>query len=397
MKKGLFIILCLGLIAILIYFFFFRNVNINSISQKEIQQTDFLKDKQAVVYLSSTADQDMDGQGISYAIFIDKKGRASGYKMNGLELGGISVSGNKKEILLESKNKLRIIGENFKEFEMKYQHTGEQRAYLDKENLFVNIYNSGVNVDTGGYNSNVVYLNQQGIHTGNIPHYLMSSGMVEDAALVITADLDEKQYSLKKITFNNLKMEIEDVSSIELNKNKEYSSYSSVLSDSKYYYNVLVENDGANNDKIYLLRIDKTTLKQELILLSPKADPTASIPFTKNNSTHLYNNELYFINGLGEVTTFHTQTNLIKTKFKIDYHVADGVRYNEQTYFKDDQLYVLRYDENKKDKYYLEIYSLKSGKKMKEIEVTGMNEIINSVRGGKKIYAYDFKMLSSTN
>ncbi|EEL50608.1 MULTISPECIES: hypothetical protein [Bacillus cereus group] len=397
MKKGLFIILSLGLIAILIYFFFFRNANINSISQKEIQQTDFLKDKQAVVYLSSTADQDMDGQGISYAIFIDKKGRASGYKMNGLELGGISVSGNKKEILLESKNKLRVIGENFKEFEMKYQHTGEQRGYLDKENLFVNIYNSGVNVDTGGYNSNVVYLNQQGIHTGNIPHYLMSSGMVEDAALVITADLDEKQYSLKKITFNNLKMEIEDVSSIELNKNKEYSSYSSVLSDSKYYYNVLVESDGANNDKIYLLRIDKTTLKQELILLSPKADPTASIPFTKNNSTHLYNNELYFINGLGEVTTFHTQTNLIKTKFKIDYHVTDGVRYNEQTYFKDDQLYVLRYDENKTNKYYLEIYSLKSGKKMKEIEVTGMNEIINSVRGGKKIYAYDFKMLSSTN
>lgn len=397
MKKGLFIILSLGLIAILIYFFFFRNANINSISQKEIQQTDFLKDKQAVVYLSSTADQDMDGQGISYAIFIDKKGRASGYKMNGLELGGISVSGNKKEILLESKNKLRVIGENFKEFEMKYQHTGEQRGYLDKENLFVNIYNSGVNVDTGGYNSNVVYLNQQGIHTGNIPHYLMSSGMVEDAALVITADLDEKQYSLKKITFNNLKMEIEDVSSIELNKNKEYSSYSSVLSDSKYYYNVLVESDGANNDKIYLLRIDKTTLKQELILLSPKADPTASIPFTKNNSTHLYNNELYFINGLGEVTTFHTQTNLIKTKFKIDYHVTDGVRYNEQTYFKDNQLYVLRYDENKTNKYYLEIYSLKSGKKMKEIEVTGMNEIINSVRGGKKIYAYDFKMLSSTN
>ncbi|MEY8351432.1 hypothetical protein AALF16_24835 [Bacillus cereus] len=397
MKKGLFIILSLGLIAILIYFFFFRNANINSISQKEIQQTDFLKDKQAVVYLSSTADQDMDGQGISYAIFIDKKGRASGYKMNGLELGGISVSGNKKEILLESKNKLRVIGENFKEFEMKYQHTGEQRGYLDKENLFVNIYNSGVNVDTGGYNSNVVYLNQQGIHTGNIPHYLMSSGMVADAALVITADLDEKQYSLKKITFNNLKMEIEDVSSIELDKNKEYSSYSSVLSDSKYYYNVLVENDGANNDKIYLLRIDKTTLKQELILLSPKADPTASIPFTKNNSTHLYNNELYFINGLGEVTTFHTQTNLIKTKFKIDYHVTDGVRYNEQTYFKDDQLYVLRYDENKKNKYYLEIYSLKSGKKMKEIEVTGMKEIIDSVRGGKSIYAYDFKMLSSTN
>ena len=31
-------------------------------------------------------------------------------------------------------------------------------------------------------------------------------------------------------------------------------------------------------------------------------------------------------------------------KFTIDYHVKDGVRYNEQTYFENDSLYVLRYD-----------------------------------------------------
>ncbi|EEM01710.1 hypothetical protein bmyco0002_59970 [Bacillus pseudomycoides] len=397
MKKLLFVILGVIVITILVYFFFFSNSNVDLISEEDVQKKDFLKDKQAVVYLSSTADQDMDGKGISYAVFINKNGEASGYKMNGLELGGIGVSENKKELLLESKDKLKIVGENFKEFKMKYQHTGDYRAYLKNSDLFVNIYNSGSNPDTGGYDSNVVYGNKKGIHKGNIPHYLMSSGVDEETILVITQDIDKKEYSLKKLTFNDLKMKLEDVTEISLDKNMSYSSYSSILSDSNFYYTILVENDNTIKGKVYLLRIDKTTLKQELILLSSEEDSTASIPFTKNNSAYLHNNELYFINGLGNVITFNTQTHTVNTKFKIDYHVTDGVRYNEQTYFKDDQLHVFRYDKNRKDKYYIEIYSLKNGKKIKETEVIGMEEIINSVRGGKSIHAYDFKVLSSKN
>ncbi|MBY0596506.1 hypothetical protein [Bacillus bingmayongensis] len=397
MKKLLFVILGVIVITILVYFFFFSNSNVDLISEEDIQKKDFLKDKQAVVYLSSTADQDMDGKGISYAVFINKNGKASGYKMNGLELGGIGVSENKKELLLESKDKLKIVGENFKEFKMKYQHTGDYRAYLKNSDLFVNIYNSGSNPDTGGYDSNVVYGNKKGIHKGNIPHYLMSSGVDEETILVITQDIDKKEYSLKKVTFNDLKMKLEDVTEISLDKNMSYSSYSSILSDENFYYTVLVENDNTIKGKVYLLRIDKTTLKQELILLSSEEDTTASIPFTKNNSAYLHNNELYFINGLGNVITFNTQTNIVNTKFKIDYHVTDGVRYNEQTFFKGDQLYVLRYDKNRKDKYYIEIYSLKNGKKIKESEVIGMEEIVNSVRGGKSIHAYDFKVFGSKN
>ncbi|MEH7450784.1 hypothetical protein V7173_29315, partial [Bacillus toyonensis] len=179
MKKILFITLGVILVTVLVYYFFFRNSNVDLISEEDVQKKDFLKDKQAVIYLSSTADQDMDGKGISYAVFINKNGEASGYKMNGLELGGIGVSENKKELLLESKDKLKIVGENFKEFKMKYQHTGDYRAYLKNSDLFVNIYNSGSNPATGGYDSNVVYGNKKGIHKGNIPHYLMSAGVDE--------------------------------------------------------------------------------------------------------------------------------------------------------------------------------------------------------------------------
>ncbi|MBJ8054881.1 hypothetical protein JDS87_23750 [Bacillus cereus] len=393
MKKILFAILGVIVVTVLVYYFFFSNSNVDLISEEDVQKKDFLKDKQAVIYLSSTADQDMDGKGISYAVFINKNGEASGYKMNGLELGGIGVSENKKELLLESKDKLKFVGENFKEFKMKYQHTGDYRAYLKNSDLFVNIYNSGSNPDTGGYDSNVVYGNKKGIHKGNIPHYLISAGVDEETIPIMTHDIDKKEYTLKRVTFNDLKMKLEDVTEISVDKNMTYSSYSSILSDSNSYYTVLVENDNTIKGKVYLLRVNKTTLKQELVLLSSEEDSTASIPFTKNNSAYLHNNELYFINGLGNVITFNTQTNTVNTKFKIDYSVTDGVRYNEQTFFQGDQLYVLRYDKNRKNNYYIEIYSLKDGKKIKETEVSGMEEIIKSVRGGKSIHAYDFKVL----
>ncbi|PEL42535.1 hypothetical protein [Bacillus toyonensis] len=393
MKKILFIILGVILVTVLVYYFFFRNSNVDLISEEDVQKKDFLKDKQAVIYLSSTADQDMDGKGISYAVFINKNGEASGYKMNGLELGGIGVSENKKELLLESKDKLKIVGENFREFKMKYQHTGDYRAYLKNSDLFVNIYNSGSNPDTGGYDSNVVYGNKKGIHKGNIPHYLMSAGVDEETILVMTHDIDKKEYSLKKLTFNDLKMKLEDVTEISLDKNMSYSSYSSILSDSNSYYTILVENDNTVKGKVYLLRVNKATLKQELVLLSSEENTTASIPFTKNNSAYLHNNELYFINGLGNVITFNTQTNIVNTKFKIDYSETDGVRYNEQTFFQWDQLHVLRYNKNRKNNYYIEIYSLKDGKKIKETEISGMEKIFKSVRGGKSIHAYDFKVL----
>ena len=113
----------------------------------------------------------------------------------------------------------------------------------------------------------------------------------------------------------------------------------------------------------------------------------------KNNSAYLHNNELFFINGLGEVITFNTETNAVNPKFKIDYHVTDGVRYNEQTYFENDQLYVLRYNEKQEHKYSIETYSLTTGKKIKTTKIKDMDQIITSVKGGKSIYAYDFKIL----
>lgn len=84
-------------IAVLAYYLCIKDKNANLISDKEIQNKNFLDDKRLCFYFSSTADQDLDGKGISYAIFINKQGVASGYKMGGLELGGIGVSDDKNK------------------------------------------------------------------------------------------------------------------------------------------------------------------------------------------------------------------------------------------------------------------------------------------------------------
>lgn len=138
------------------------------------------------------------------------------------------------------------------------------------------------------------------------------------------------------------------------------------------YYTILVKNDNTIKDNVYLLCINKTTLTQEFVLLSSEENTTASIPFTKNNSAYLHNNEIYFINGLGNVITFNTQTHTVNAKFKVDYNETDGVRYNEQIFYQGDQLHVLRYDKNRKYNYYIEIYSLKNGKQIKETEISYM-------------------------
>lgn len=83
------------------------------VKEETVRQHNFLDDKQAVLYYSSTADQDMDDRGKSIAIFIDDGGVARGYKMKGLELGSVALGEN--GLLIEDKETLRLIGNKYKE------------------------------------------------------------------------------------------------------------------------------------------------------------------------------------------------------------------------------------------------------------------------------------------
>lgn len=95
----------------------------NNLTMEELNQPDFLHDKEAVVYFSTTTNQDRNNEGISYAVFIDDKGKASGFQMGGLEFGSMAL--NNHQLLLEDKNTIRLIGEKNAVIDLEYQQNGE--------------------------------------------------------------------------------------------------------------------------------------------------------------------------------------------------------------------------------------------------------------------------------
>ncbi|UOY92419.1 hypothetical protein MUG87_18675 [Ectobacillus sp. JY-23] len=396
-KRYIVFVAALILLAVLSYIFFFSKRGLTILSEADIGHPSFLQDKQAVVYLSTTADQDMDGKGFSYAIFIDRKGRAAGYQMKGLESGNINISDDKKQLLLETKDSIRLIGKKAATYKTKYQHTGEYNTYLPKEQRFVNIYNSGFDKKNGGYNSNVIHIDRKGIHTANIPHYLMSEGKDGEKVVIIGNEQENDTYIMRSITFAGTSMSMTDPVVLNLPKTMTYSSVSSIVSDAKYHYQVIAGIGEEETEMTYVLRIDKETAEVDLTPIYEKArsfeDAIAIIPFDTERSAYLYEDKLYYIDGLGDMITFDTKTKAVSRKFKIDYHVTDGVRFHEQSYFEKDRLYVLRHDFDRKHKYYIEEYSLHNGEKVKETDVIGMDKLLKSVPWGKKIYSYDFIML----
>ncbi|MGG2026803.1 hypothetical protein AB1282_13960 [Gottfriedia sp. S16(2024)] len=364
------------------------------VKEETIRKNNFLDDKQAVLYYSSTADQDMDDRGISIVIFVDDNGVARGYKMKGLELGSVGLG--ESGLLVEDKETLRLIGNKYKEVKMKYQHTGEITGYLKSSNLYFTIFNSGF--VKNGYASNVLFGNEQGFKKGNIPHYINTSGVDKNEILILTED-NETCY-LRKVSFDVNKLKITDL--IQLKNRNGYDSYgpsSQIISDENYYYMVLEERKQGNlkDANEVLVRINKKTLKQDMITLVTYKNKTinqltATIPYSTDHSIYIYGKELFFSNGLGEVYTMDTTSNLVKKKFTIENPRKGPYRYGEKTYFKNDSMFVVRYDSKKKVKYYIEQYSLITGKKTNVVQMKGVDEILSSIKG-KSVHSYDFKIL----
>ncbi|PGZ94188.1 hypothetical protein [Bacillus sp. AFS029533] len=364
-----------------------------SVKEDEMTNIDFLKDKRAVIYFSTTADQDSNDDGMSYAMFVDEKGQANSIKMEGLELGNITKSTN--QVFIEDKNRIQLLGGKYEDFHLKKsQYTGERSGYLPGKDLFFSIYNTGFN-KKGGYDSDVRYGNENGFKTGTIPNYLVSSGVVGDNVYVLANDQTKpKVFVLKEVTLDN-KFDVKDLAKIETPN--EVAAESEVLADQNYFYFIMGATTDDHNKDDLLIRVHKQTKKQDIFPLVHYAgvdDIIETIVFNVRQSAYLYKDELYFVDGLGDVYTFNTKTEQIQKKFSFVDADKTKVGYNEQVYFQDDHVYYFRFNP-KSEKYTIDVYSLLTGKQESQQEITGIKEVMNQVqKRGKSIYSYGFMMLS---
>lgn len=165
------------------------------LSTDEVLEKELLKNTKAIIYLSTTADQDMDNKGVSYGVFVQDDHSVQALAMKGLELGSVAIG--KNQVLLEDKNNINIISDNTKQFKMDTpQYTGERTGYLPEKELFFSIYNSGFVED--GYSSDVRYGDSKDFNVDSIPYYIVASGITENMVPILTQDFGKNRFDLRK-------------------------------------------------------------------------------------------------------------------------------------------------------------------------------------------------------
>ena len=360
------------------------------LSTDEVLEKELLKNTKAIIYLSTTADQDMDNKGVSYGVFVQDDHSVQALAMKGLELGSVAIG--KNQVLLEDKNNINIISDNTKQFKMDTpQYTGERTGYLPEKELFFSTYNSGFVED--GYSSDVRYGDSKDFNVDSIPYYIVASGITENMVPILTQDFAKNRFDLREVTFDE-KLKINDLTTIQSESTENMQVLAPILSDENNYYLILSKIINDTHEKVSIYRINKKTLRQERFdfIDYKKVDLTATIPYNYKNSATLYNNKLYYANGLGEIYSFDLKSTAVSKAFSLNNVSKSKVRHNEETYFKEGNLYVLRYSPYKKEHYYLESYSLDKGTVTDSFDIKGLDAIINEPKY-KKVYSYDLKIL----
>jgi hypothetical protein len=383
-------ILFLPLIGYLFYFCVWDSSTAFLLKEKELQQKDFLQNQQSMVYFSTTDPENGFNDGLSYAVFIDDQGKAKSWKMHGLELG--SMATNSKQVFIEESDKVRLVGQNYQVFSMKdKQHTGERTGYLKKDHLFYSIYNSGFD-KRGGYRSDVRWGNEHGFQTNTIPHYIASSGDDGEHIYILTTNMKETRYDLQEVNLTPQKIETKSLT--EWEKTESTGTLSSIFVDGHAFYVVLY---GIESDyHVQLLKIDKQTYQKEMYTFVKYAhDEQGNYDFIPLDprKLHLFHQELYYIDGFGDVYTFNTISKKVQKRFSLLDFTPSGGSNDEHLYFRDQYVYFFHF-QPKNEKYLIEKYNLLNGKREAVQEITGIKEIMAEVaRRGKSAPIYDFKML----
>ncbi|SFS37774.1 hypothetical protein [Marininema halotolerans] len=387
MKNKIIAVISTIIVIIIGFYYLFLNnnflANLLFLDAEKIKDPSFLKDKQAVLYYSTPNYSLM---GFSYAIFVDNKGETQGIKMHELDCGTVT-KGNHR-VFLEEADRVRIIGKNYKEFPMKVgQYLGHQSGYLKRKDLFFSLYNSGL------HDSYIRYGNEKGFHTEKFPGSIEASGLFDDHIFVVTENLNEIDDEVDNSKYELIELKIQDevkTKPIKTLKFKGELNPSTIHADEKYVYIIMTVDKDDHNGKVLLIRINKKTHHQDQFTLANYKgidDLYQTTTYNDQRAAHMWKDDLYYIDGLGDVYTFNTKTEKSKKEFSLqESHLG------EQTAFRGKYLYLYKLNE-KTHQHSIDKYYLKTGKLVKRIRIKGIDTIFLTNVFGDGFGLYDFEVL----
>lgn len=349
--------------------------------ESDLDQEGFLDDKKAILYFSTTADQDMDGKGKSFAVFLDQEGKPGLFEMGGLELGGIGV--NDDEILLEDKENFYKIAEGFEKIARgKYQHTGDSTGYIKDKEGFYSLYNSGFDRQTGEYQSDL-YWEEDGKFMKSVIPFFIEASVVDNGTLyTLSTSKDEQSYVISKAGIGP-DPSPETVTEIEKEENS--TTFGQLQADDKYLYFIR-----QTRNLTEMVKVDKRSGKHKISTAIEYKDDEETMyqqtPFSFKRSVFLQGENLYFIDGFGDVYRIPASGDESKKAFSLQ---EDDMQGSIELFHKNDQLYVFTLDQSKSSAKILK-YNLSENEKTGEWIIKDFPEL-NTFN--KKVYLYDFVML----
>lgn len=336
----------------------------------------------ASLYFSTTADQDMNRDGMSFVVFIDAKGDTRLWEMNGLELGTIHEADN--TFFMEDRNHVYIVERDaIKEFKADIEeHTGEITGY--KDGKFYSVYNSGF-ADDGTYASNLRIGDSSGFQTAKIPHYMYMSGIGEDEISFVAGD--EETMSLFSTP---LQKDVEVNEIVTLGEIGDRLGLSPILHENGYYYMLISDTQKLTGD---LYRINEETKKIDVFPFLTYKDLDnyrVRVPYNLRNAATIDNGIFHYVDGAGDVHRFDFTKEQPLPMFSLEGASTGSLKMNEQTYFKDGNLYFFRYNKPT-NAFAIDTYDLQSGKRIAELPVNGLDEMFEHSNSKKKnVSSYDF-------
>ncbi|MBY8912004.1 hypothetical protein KY305_04420 [Bacillus sp. YC2] len=370
MKKLIWMPLVIIVAAAVLCFFHFRTEDPAEITRDALNDPDFLKDKEALLYFSTTADQDAFGGGKSYALFADEKGRLSSYQMKGLELGSAKVHDG--SMLLEDKKGIYTVKDGLHTYKRAYQHTGDSAGYIDRTKGFYTLYNSGYDKSGGSYRSELYRQLDGKWKQDIIPHYIRASGFLKGHIYALIPTADEKGYHVNDIQADKEKLSTKTIATW---KYKEGASVESQLAadDTSIYF--VTRGEKADNMYQMVKIMKKSGAIKTYDIASYQDDEQTlygSMPFSFKKSFFMEKRSLYFVDGFGNVYRINPETGKSKKVFTLP---ASGMKadFKDLTH-QNGKLYLFTYSYKKTAK--IESFDLKTGKKLNDRAIPNLKDIV---------------------
>lgn len=363
------------MVAVFVIIEYFGSATVPIEDQKMKANQLHLKEQSAVVYISTDAEKLENEQAKGNLVFINGEGKIDGYEINPIEYGGTVLHAG--DLMIEQSDKMILAKEKTvtTAFEEK-DYRGMRASFLPKSKQFYALYNSGLS-DEYDYKMTIRYSNPKGeFDSLIIPHFVSAAGEDGDNVILLTQDLVSSEFQLKQVKLEE-SSNIKHITDLLLPNSENLDAVSQVLADEDAYYFTASFYESETNEDIYLFSVDRHTLEVQKSLMAQyrtEEETVQSLPLTYNDSLHKWDEQLYYVNGMGNVYRHDLKSNQSKKYFTLhDFPVINTshaqIRYDEN------RLYVIYMDEENDT--YLDGYDLLTKERIQHKRIKGIDKYLS--------------------